>query len=122
MLKVNTSDRFYTFVVLGSSVLLETPHIWKALNCNVIHCFNEGRRERGKIHSSIKYRCYETIVRRNMHCLVTAGKYVNDIRAIARQPPVTTTEGYLEAMFSVGTASRLYSEEPKPVECSEVVV
>jgi hypothetical protein len=28
----------------------------------------------------------------------------------------------LEAMFSVGTASRLYSEEPKPVECSEVVV
>jgi hypothetical protein len=29
--------------------------------------------------------CYATIARRNMRCLVTAGKHVNNTRAIARQ-------------------------------------
>jgi hypothetical protein len=31
-----------------------------------------------------------------MRCLVTAGKHVNNIRAIARQPPITTIEKLLE--------------------------
>jgi hypothetical protein len=43
-----------------------------------------------------------------MRCLVAAGKHVNDIRAIVRQPPITT-EKLLEAAFSVGSAPRLYS-------------
>jgi hypothetical protein len=50
-----------------------------------------------------------------MCCLVTAGKQVNDIRALARQPPITT-EGLLEAVFSVGSASSVYSEDPRPAE------
>jgi hypothetical protein len=29
--------------------------------------------------------CYATIARRNMRCLVKAGKHVNDTRAVARQ-------------------------------------
>jgi hypothetical protein len=37
------------------------------------------------IYSSVWHRCYGTIARRNMRCLVAAGKHVNDIRAIARQ-------------------------------------
>jgi hypothetical protein len=31
------------------------------------------------------YHCYATIARGNMSCLVTAGKHVNNTRAIARQ-------------------------------------
>jgi hypothetical protein len=50
-----------------------------------------------------------------MCCLVTAGKHVNDIRAIARQAPITI-EKMLEAVFSVGSAPRLYSEDPRPAE------
>jgi hypothetical protein len=47
--------------------------------------------------------------------LVAAGKHVNDIRAIPRQPPITT-EKLLEAVFSVGSAPRLYSEDPRLAE------
>jgi hypothetical protein len=43
-----------------------------------------------------------------MRYLVTAGKHVNDIRAIARQPFITTIEGLLEVVFSVESAPRLY--------------
>jgi hypothetical protein len=46
-----------------------------------------------------------------MPCLVTADKHVNDIRAIARHPPITKIEGLLEAVFSVGCAPRLYTED-----------
>jgi hypothetical protein len=53
-----------------------------------------------------------------MRSLVTAGKNVNNIRAIARQPTITTIEGLLEAVFSVVFAPRLY-EDPKPAECSK---
>jgi bifunctional ADP-heptose synthase (sugar kinase/adenylyltransferase) len=53
-------------------------------------------------------------------CLVTADEHVNNNRAIARQPPVTTLEGLLVAVFSVGSVPRLYSENPRPVECSSV--
>jgi hypothetical protein len=35
----------------------------------------------------------------------------NDIQSIARQPPMTTIEGLLEAVFSVGSAPRLYNED-----------
>jgi hypothetical protein len=50
-----------------------------------------------------------------MHFLVAAAKYVNDIRAIARQPP-TTVEELLEVAFSVGSVLRLYSEDRRPAE------
>jgi hypothetical protein len=72
---------------------------------------------------SMKYCCYAMIVRRNTHCLVTASKHVNDIRAIARQSPMTI-EGLLEAVISIGSTPRLYSEDPgwlKAVQLSEVV-
>jgi hypothetical protein len=52
--------------------------------------------------------------------LVTAGKHVNDIRDIARQLPITTIEGLVEAVFSVGSAPRLYTEDLGPAEVSSV--
>jgi hypothetical protein len=54
-----------------------------------------------------------------MCCLVTAGKHVNNIRAIARQPPITV-EGLLEAVFSVGSAPRLYSEDSRLAEAVQL--
>jgi hypothetical protein len=51
-----------------------------------------------------------------MRYFVAAGKHVNHIRAIARQQPITTIEGLLEAVFSVESAPRLYSEDPGPAE------
>jgi hypothetical protein len=63
------------------------------------------------------YRCCATIARRNMGCLATAGKHGNDILAIARQTPMTTIEGVLEAaVFSVESAPRRYSEDIRPAE------
>jgi hypothetical protein len=55
-----------------------------------------------------------------MRCLVTAGKHVNCIRVIAMQPPITITEGSLEAVFSVESAPRLCYEDPRPAECRSV--
>jgi hypothetical protein len=43
-----------------------------------------------------------------------AGKHVNDIRAIARQPPVRAIE--LFEVFSVESALRLYNGDPRPTE------
>jgi hypothetical protein len=51
-----------------------------------------------------------------MRCLVAAGKHVSNIRAIARQPPMTKIRKLLEAVSSVGSAPRLYSEDPRPAE------
>jgi hypothetical protein len=51
-----------------------------------------------------------------MRYLVTAGKHVYDIRAVVRQPPITTVEKLLAAVFSVGSAPKLYSEDPRPAE------
>jgi hypothetical protein len=48
--------------------------------------------------------------------LVTTGKHVNDIRAVVRQPPIAIIEKLLEAVFSVGSAPRLYNEDPRPSE------
>jgi hypothetical protein len=45
--------------------------------------------------------------------LVTAGKHVSDIRAIARQLPIATTE-LLVVVFSVGSTQGLYNEDPRP--------
>jgi hypothetical protein len=53
--------------------------------------------------------------------LVAVGKHVNDIRAIARQLPIITTEKLLEVVFFVKTAPRLYSENRKLAEFSLVV-
>jgi hypothetical protein len=47
--------------------------------------------------------------------LVEAGKHVNDIRAIVRQPPITIGK-LMEAVFSVVSAPRPYSEDPRPAE------
>jgi hypothetical protein len=51
-----------------------------------------------------------------MGCLVEACKHVNDIRDIARQPPITTIGKLLEVVFSVGSALRVYSKDPRPTE------
>jgi hypothetical protein len=51
-----------------------------------------------------------------MHCLVTAVKHVNNILAIARQPPIRTIEELLGAMFFVGSSPRLYNEDPRLAE------
>jgi hypothetical protein len=40
----------------------------------------------------------------------------NDIYGITRQLPITTTRKLLKAVFSVGFALRLYSEDPRPAE------
>jgi hypothetical protein len=58
--------------------------------------------------------------RRNMRYLIMAGKYINNIRTLARQPPIPTIEGLLEAVFSVGFNPRPYSEDPRPAESSSV--
>jgi hypothetical protein len=47
--------------------------------------------------------------------LVAAGKYVNDIPAIARQPLITM-EKLREVVLSAGSAPKLYSEDPRPGE------
>jgi hypothetical protein len=53
-----------------------------------------------------------------MLCLVTAGKHVNSIQAVARQPPITTAERFLEEVFFVGSAPRLYIDDPRPAEAA----
>jgi hypothetical protein len=53
--------------------------------------------------------------------LVTAGKHVNNIGAIARQPPISTY-GLQEVVFSVESAPRLYSEDPRPDEVEGVKI
>jgi hypothetical protein len=67
--------------------------------------------KRAKQEFDVEYRRYATIARRNMRCLVTAGKHVNNIRAIASQPPITTIEGLLEALFSIGSSPRLHNDD-----------
>jgi hypothetical protein len=52
------------------------------------------------------------IARKNMCCLVAPSKHVNNIQANARQLSITIEE-LLEAVFSVRSAQRLYSEDPK---------
>jgi hypothetical protein len=64
---------------------------------------------------NIQKYCYATIERRNMRCFVTAGKHINNIRAITRQSPITIGK-LLEAVFSVGSAPRIYNEDPRPAE------
>jgi hypothetical protein len=92
--------------LLLNSVLLNTFQFYCVFACIIEYIK----------YCSMQYRCYATIARMNMCCLVTACEHVNNIRAIARQPPITTIEGILEATFSVGSASRLYSEGLKMAE------
>jgi hypothetical protein len=49
-------------------------------------------------------------------CFVTVCTHVNNIRAIAKQQPITTIEELLKAAFSVGSAPRPYNEDPRPAE------
>jgi hypothetical protein len=44
-----------------------------------------------------------------------AGKYVNNIQAIARQPPIT-----IEVVFSVGSDPGLHGDIPRPAESISV--
>jgi hypothetical protein len=46
---------------------------------------------------------------------LAAGKHVNGIRVIAKQPPVTIEE-LSEVVFSVGSAPTLHIEDPRPAE------
>jgi hypothetical protein len=55
-----------------------------------------------------------------MCCLVTASKHIINIQAITRQPPITAVEGLLEAVFSVGSAPRLCSEDPRPTKAVQL--
>jgi hypothetical protein len=48
--------------------------------------------------------------------LVTACKHVNDIRAVARQLPITKRERVLEAVFSIGSVLRLCNEDRRLAE------
>jgi hypothetical protein len=50
-----------------------------------------------------------------MRFLVTAGKHINNIHAIARQLKL---EELSEALFSVGSTLRLYSEDRRQAEDS----
>jgi hypothetical protein len=71
----------------------------------------EGRKGQGTpkltwLHSTVAYRHVagqepRSEQRDNGCCLITAGKHINNIRAIARKPPITTTEELLETVFSV---------------------
>jgi hypothetical protein len=49
-------------------------------------------------------------------------KHVNNIRAIARQPPIITIEGLLDAVFFVGSAPKVYSEDHRPAEAVQLKV
>jgi hypothetical protein len=60
------------------------------------------------------------MAKRIVRCLVTAGKHVNNIQAIATQPPITIIDELLKAVFSVGYAPRLYNKDPRPAESVEV--
>jgi hypothetical protein len=46
-----------------------------------------------------------------VRCLATAGKHVQNIWAIARQPPIII-EGLMKDVLSVGSAQGLYNEDP----------
>jgi hypothetical protein len=50
-----------------------------------------------------------------MRCLIMAGKRVNNIQAIARQPPIRTEE-MLGKMISVGSGPELCNEDPMPAQ------
>jgi hypothetical protein len=56
-----------------------------------------------------------------MRYLVMVGRHFKNIRDIARQSSITAIKGFLEMVFSVGSAPRLHSEDPWPAECSSVV-
>jgi hypothetical protein len=51
-----------------------------------------------------------------MRCLVTVGKHVNNVLAIARQPSISTIEELLGTVFVVGSAPGLYKEEARPAQ------
>jgi hypothetical protein len=56
-----------------------------------------------------------------MRCLVKACKHVNDILAVARQPPITTIEGLLKVVFPVGSAPALNNENFRPTQGTAVL-
>jgi hypothetical protein len=80
------------------------------------HFKNGPFRRKYYTYCTVYSRCYATIARRIIRCSVAAGKHVNNIRAIARKPPITTTGKLLKTVFSVGSAPRLYSKDPRPAE------
>jgi hypothetical protein len=43
--------------------------------------------------------------------LVTVGKHINNIRAISRKPPITTTDKLLETVFSARSVQSGYKED-----------
>jgi hypothetical protein len=75
-------------------------------------------------YGSIYGRCYTTgeytttisEQRFGKHVPAETNKHVNNIRAVTRQPAITTMNELLGAVFSVGSAPRLYKEDPRPAE------
>jgi hypothetical protein len=76
-----------------------------------------AKQEGKKGYCGMLYRCYATIARTNISFFVSAGKHVNIILSIAKQPLIITIVGLWEAVFSVASAP---SEDPGPAECSSV--
>jgi hypothetical protein len=66
------------------------------------------------ISCSVQYRCYATIARRNIRCLVTAGKHANNTRAIASQllgkrvPAATDTHAMAEALLDYNNGNSVF--------------
>jgi hypothetical protein len=71
----------------------------------------EGRRDQGTpvltwLHRTVAYRQVaeqepRSEQRHNGCCFITAGKHIENIRAIGKKPPVRTIEELLETVFSV---------------------
>jgi hypothetical protein len=65
-------------------------------------------------HNSVSSCCYATIARRNMRCLVTAGKNVNNTRAIDRQllgkrvPAATETHATVEVLLDYNNGNDVF--------------
>jgi hypothetical protein len=98
---------YISWLTLEKPIILPTiMKVYKGDKCNDFF-----------VYCSMLYCCHAMTAWRNMCCLVTAGKHINNIQATARQPPITIVEGLLEAVFSVGSALK---QEPQSswVQCS----
>jgi hypothetical protein len=54
--------------------------------------------------------------RLDKHVPAETNTHISNIPATARQPPITKIEELLRTVFSVGSAPRLYNEDPRPAE------
>lgn len=97
-----------TFSALGSLRCVDVETRYGDICCLLFQCRNENG---GRVFVYI----VTTSTRLNMSCLATAGKHINNIQAIFREPPITT-EKLLGAVIPVEPAPSLYNENPRPAE------